>query len=244
MDVVKQVEGTIRGIETSIEKLHEAHKNRLMFRFDEETDGVRDLEINKLTQEITKEFSQAKNLLRQVEVPNRNASVDEQAICKNIQRTIASRLQTMSLNFRKSQKQYLSRLKAQKSGNSPIFLVEDDDLESQSAGGIQLTEGEMLLFEENQINLKERDKEIQKIADSITELATIFRELAVLVIEQGSILDRIDTNMDMVVDSTTHAVEELKKTAVIQKQQRPQKCILILVIIIFILLVILAYKHS
>ena len=38
----------------------------------------------------------------------------------------------------------------------------------------------------------------EDIAKSIEELATIFKELAVLVIDQGTILDRIDFNMEQV----------------------------------------------
>jgi syntaxin 16 len=243
VDMVKNVEGQVKTIEDLIEKLHEAHKNRLMVRFDDETDSARDREIDKLTNEITKTFNYAKNQLEQIGKSGNGG--DEDAVCKNVQKTIASRLQHLSLSFRKSQKQYLSRLKLQKSGKSPIFLDDNEDEESRGANsGVVLSEGELLVLEENQINLRERDKEIQKIADSIGELATIFRELAVLVIEQGTILDRIDYNMDMVVDSTKHAVEELKKTEQIQKQARPQKCIFVLVIIIFVLLVILAFKHS
>jgi len=43
-----------------------------------------------------------------------------------------------------------------------------------------------------------RDHEINAIVQSIEELSQIFKELAVLVIDQGTILDRIDYNMEQV----------------------------------------------
>lgn len=46
----------------------------------------------------------------------------------------------------------------------------------------------------------ERDEEITRIAKSIEELSQIFKELAVLVIDQGTILDRIDFNMEQVLE--------------------------------------------
>lgn len=244
VDIVNGVEEQVKTIEDLIEKLHEAHKNRLMVRFDDETDGALDREIDDITNKITKTFNFARRQLEQIGQSGDNA--DENAVCKNIQRTVATKLQNLSLNFRKSQKQYLQRLKNQKSGKSPIFIDEaEDDIEAKpSRSGVQLSEGELVLIEDQQVDLRSRDKEIQKIAESIGELATIFRELAVLVIEQGTILDRIDYNMDVVVDTTKHAVEELEKTVKIQKQARPQKCIFVLVIMIFILLAILAFKHS
>lgn len=47
-----------------------------------------------------------------------------------------------------------------------------------------------------------RDTEIQRIAESIEELANIMKHLAGLVIDQGTILDRIDYNMDAAVEHT------------------------------------------
>ena len=61
--------------------------------------------------------------------------------------------------------------------------------------------------------INERDNEIAQIAGSIEELATIFKELAVLVIDQGSILDRIDYNMEQVVERTEKGLLELEKVS-------------------------------
>ncbi len=42
----------------------------------------------------------------------------------------------------------------------------------------------------------ERDTEIQKICESIEQLAIVFKELSVMVFEQGTIIDRIDYNLE------------------------------------------------
>ena len=88
-----------------------------------------------------------------------------------------------------------------------------------------------------------RDQEIVKIAQSIEELGSIFKELAVLVIDQGTILDRIDYNMETVVESTRTGIQQLEKAEKSQKNARPLRCIICLSTTIFILLFILILKH-
>jgi syntaxin 16 len=89
-----------------------------------------------------------------------------------------------------------------------------------------------------------RNEEIVKIAKSIEELAQIFRELAVLVIDQGTILDRIDYNMENAVSNVKEGVEQLAKAEEHQKNSMSVKCIILLVILIGIMVGILAWKHS
>ena len=44
----------------------------------------------------------------------------------------------------------------------------------------------------------ERDREVRGILQSINDLAQIMKDLSVLVIDQGTIVDRIDYNMEQV----------------------------------------------
>ena len=125
----------------------------------------------------------------------KSGSNEESNVRLNIQRSIATQLQQLSLSFRKSQKEYLSKVKNQKSGgglNLGFDVESNSSNEKKSIAQKGLTEQEMMVLESSEINIQERDIEIQKIAQSIEELSTIFKELAVLVIDQGTILDRID----------------------------------------------------
>ena len=69
----------------------------------------------------------------------------------------------------------------------------------------------------------------------MSELAGIFKEIQVLVIDQGTILDRIDYNMEVAVDRVDEGVVQLEKARKYQKASRPMKCICVLVIIIIVL---------
>lgn len=89
-----------------------------------------------------------------------------------------------------------------------------------------------------------RNAEIVKIAKSIEELAQIFRELAVLVIDQGTILDRIDYNMENAVEHAKEGMKQLEQAEDHQKSSMSVKCILVLVALIIIMVSILIWKHS
>ena len=45
--------------------------------------------------------------------------------------------------------------------------------------------------------LQKRDSELNEIVRGVTNLQELFKDLHVIVIEQGSILDRIDYNIDI-----------------------------------------------
>ena len=68
-------------------------------------------------------------------------------------------------------------------------------------------------------------------------------ELAVLVIDQGTILDRIDFNMEQVVEHVEEGIKQLEKAEEYQKSARPKWCIAILLFLITCLLVFLVLKH-
>jgi len=53
-----------------------------------------------------------------------------------------------------------------------------------------------------EISTQDREQEIEKVSEAIRDLQTIFKELAVLIIDQGSIIDRIDYNMEKTAEQT------------------------------------------
>ena len=159
-------------------------------------------------------------------------------------------LQTLSSDFRQKQRKYLADVKAQKSGGLVesearfgIDLADDGTLQNDFNTNTFGTTQQMSVVDDLQSEIQSRDKEISQIAKSIEELGTIFKELAVLVIDQGTILDRIDYNMEAVVEHTKTGIQQLEKAEKSQKSARPMKCILCLITTIMILLLILVWKH-
>ncbi|KAF5754804.1 putative target SNARE coiled-coil domain-containing protein [Helianthus annuus] len=57
----------------------------------------------------------------------------------------------------------------------------------------------------------EREKEIQQVVELVNELAQIMKDLSVLVIDQGTIVDRIDHNIPNVAASMDEGLKQLQK---------------------------------
>lgn len=62
----------------------------------------------------------------------------------------------------------------------------------------------------NESTIRRRDAEITQIAKSISELADLFRDMSNLIVEQGTVLDSVEYNVEMTATETGGAVEELK----------------------------------
>lgn len=157
-----------------------------------------------------------------------------------VHKSLAKRLQELSAEFRQSQRKYLAEVQAQKSGGNPVDAKFGIDL---NAEGEFFNTQQMAVVDDLTEAVQSRDTEIAKIAQSIEELSSIFKELAVLVIDQGTILDRIDYNMEAVVEHTKTGIQQLEKAEKHQKSARPMKCIIGLLCTIGVLLIILVYKH-
>lgn len=230
-------------------ELNALHTKRLMVNF-EADEAQQERDIDHKTQEITELFRHAESLLKRFAKQGDEGSISdaELKVRKNMQSSIAKRLQGLSFAFRTSQKEYMGRLQSQKSGGGgkAFDFLSADPTKTTS---IQLddqgfTSAQMAIVGDMEMLVDERDKEIGNIAKSIEDLAAIFKELAVLIIDQGTILDRIDYNMEAAVEHAKEGNVQLVKAETNQKNALPLRCVIVLVVLIFIMLAVLIWKHS
>ncbi|KFM25560.1 Syntaxin-42 [Auxenochlorella protothecoides] len=90
--------------------------------------------------------------------------------------------------------------------------------------------------------IDDRDREVAGIVASIHELAQIMKDLSVLVIDQGTVLDRIDYNMEATAAQVTEGVKQLAKAEKKQKQGLMAVCIMFLLVAIGILVLFVVIK--
>lgn len=230
--------------------LHDKHLNRPTL--DDNVDEEHAIEIT--TQEITQMFHQCQRLIQGINSRCKGATKSEQIIVKNVVSYLATMVQELSQNFKKAQSKYLKRLKNREEtanqyfdsgmvADESAFLQEEDkDLDDLYDKGF--TTSQLQEVEENTIMISQREKEIQHIVKSIYDLNEIFKDLAVMIIDQGTILDRIDYNVEQASVQVEKGLEQLKKGEKYQKGSRKMMCILFLAVALIIMLVALVISKS
>jgi syntaxin 16 len=100
------------------------------------------------------------------------------------------------------------------------------------------------VVEEEDTTQRRRNKEIKTLVSTINDLAVLFKELSVLVVEQGTILDRIDYNIECAHADTKQAVVHLEKTAELEQSMRSKGALTCLISSIIVCLLLLVIKHT
>jgi len=247
VDTVDQIEASFRELDSKIESLNQLQNKRLMVTFDD-SEHAQERKIEELSRAVTLLLKKSERQLKQV-VAGGGAESDER-VRRNIQVALAKKLQEKSSRFRSLQKEYMSKLKSQRTGSSGGSELEFLSRPGQQRGvstqqiSVGFTQQQLEVVDDLEQVAAERDEEITRIAESIEELSQIFKELAVLVIDQGTILDRIDFNMEQVVEHTKEGLGQLNKAEDHQKSARPIKCIVLLLFLIAVMLTALIMKNK
>ncbi|KAH1032101.1 hypothetical protein J1N35_044275 [Gossypium stocksii] len=243
VDVSEEIAANVQRARTKMAELAKAHAKALMPSFG---DGKEDQRIiESLTHEIT-------NLLRKSEKRLQKLSAsgpsEDSNVRKNVQRQLATDLQNLSMELRKKQSTYLKRLRQQTEGQDGVDLemningnrpyAENDDLDDMI-----FSEHQMAKLKQNEALTVEREREIQQVVESVNELAQIMKDLSVLVIDQGTIVDRIDYNIQNVATTVEEGLKQLQKAERTQKQGGMVMCATVLVIMCFVMLVLLILKE-
>lgn len=122
----------------------------------------------------------------------------------------------------------------------PVQLDDDDDDDGEVHDyDIGFTDQQQARAETNRIRINQRMQEIRDIAQQVEELGAMFNDIATMVHEQGSLLDRIDYNIDSADHSIAQGNKELEIVVKGEKGFSKRLCFLTLLILIFGVVVII-----
>ena len=192
--------------------------------------------IERINSDIVDLIRKSESELKDIMSFKIEADVDDK-IRKNVHYSLAIKLRELTQQAKQKEKTFLDMVRT--------HFHKEDDIEN---GGnfdddFEEDDGKFQLKEQKRVQYA-RSKEIDEIVKATNDLATLFKELSVLVIEQGTILDRIDYNIE---DSLQHAKKgkvhlvEAKKAS---ESTRARNIMLWLVAFILLFLVLYILKKA
>jgi syntaxin 16 len=243
---------------TALEKLHQKH---VLPGFDDDAVKKREeRDIEQMTQGITKGFQSCQKSIKKIEGMVReaqqldNISRAEEVMANNLKISLATRVGDISALFRKKQSSYLKKMRSlggidspfdrsstpmQNAYTDPTLLETETDRTSAQTTILQTKQKQRSGLQDSTI--QQREREIEQIAQGIIDLANIFQELQSMVIDQGTMLDRVDYNVENTRTELKEAHKELVVATGYQKKSTKRKVILLLVLLVvgmFILVLI------
>ncbi|XP_078432744.1 syntaxin-43-like isoform X2 [Wolffia australiana] len=239
VDISEEITANTQRVRSKMSELFKAHSQALMPSFGDGREHQHAVEV--LTQDITNLLKISEKKLQKLSA---SGSSEDSNVKKNVQRSLATDLQKLSMELRKKQSAYLKRLRQQK---------EDVDLEMNINGSkseedyddfddIGFGDQHVSKLKKKEAFTREREREIEQVVESVNDLAQIMKDLSVLVIDQGTIVDRIDYNIQNVASSVEEGFKQLEKAERTQRKGGMIMCATVLVILCLVMIALLILK--
>lgn len=189
------------------------------------------LHITQLVKDTSAKLKQASEADHRVEVSASKKIADAK---------LAKDFEAVLKEFQKAQ-----RLAAERESAYTISEVDanSDKTPEQRAMPVESRRQEVLLLDNeivfNEAVIEEREQGIQEIQQQIGEVNEIFKDLAVLVHDQGAVIDDIESNIESSLAATAQAKTQLAKAAKTQKSNSSLTCLLLVIFGVVLLIVII-----
>ncbi|KAG5642218.1 hypothetical protein DXG03_003387 [Asterophora parasitica] len=181
---------------------------------------------------------------------------------KNVQRGLAVKVQDLSAAFRKKQRVYMEKLQGHAIKNQDLLIASgaislkgsegisavDDDVAAarhtqfQSLSLSQSQSQSLLADSYDQDQITSRTHSLNELANSISSLAELFKDLSTLIIDQGTLLDSIEYNIEQTAVRVSEAVVELEEAKGYQNRTGKRRCIFLLVLLVILAATALVIK--
>ena len=208
----------------------------MVSKFDEYLNKELNRTIEKILNEMNTQLKECENIIKKyfnIQIDNET----QNQIKINMKQTLFTNFTNFTKKFKLNQKIYAEKYKE--------FVGEDDptfDLSRRTNDNHNDKKGDFLKTEESKHVLQQRDNELSLLLNNVSELSNIFKDIQTLVMEQGSILDRIDYNIELAGDNVIKSKNSITKANEYHKKNCFRNALLALIIIIFIEAFLLIFK--
>ena len=245
---VELIDDNLHKIELQIGELKEYQSLRQSgsVMFDDNKANEYDINIQEITHSVTSLLKSSKLKLQQIGIKNNdeseNLGFEEKAARYNAMKSRAMKLQQFTKQFHHLQREFIKNMSIKDTKSTQFENVTNTlpDLSNVYAG---YTQEQQQIIDEMANESEERTKAIAAVCTSVHELAQLFQDLSVLIVEQGSLLDRIDYNVEQTLDNLSKAKVHVDKASVHQKRSGTALCIIVLIMLILLAGFILIIKE-
>ena len=226
--------------------MQEKQQQRLIPKFDDQENKKLNKSIKEISTEMTQELKQCQNILKEVINDKEDINVinnlsqlnaNHAQIKQNMKQNIITKLNEFTKKFKLNQELYNNKFQDfvidEEMANKSFSIKKNDEVKNSN---------DFLSTQENNDQLRRRDEDLNNLLKSVNELAQIFKDMQTLVMEQGTILDRIDYNIDIASSNVTKGKKNITKADKHMKNNCFRNVIIVLIVIIFIEALLLVLK--
>ena len=226
--------------------MQEKQQQRLIPKFDDQENKKLNKSIKEISTEMTQELKQCQNILKEVINDKEDINIinnlsqlnaNHAQIKQNMKQNIITKLNEFTKKFKLNQELYNNKFQDfvidEEMANKSFSIKKNDEVKNSN---------DFLSTQENNDQLRRRDEDLNNLLKSVNELAQIFKDMQTLVMEQGTILDRIDYNIDIASSNVTKGKKNITKADKHMKNNCFRNVIIVLIVIIFIEALLLVLK--
>ena len=225
--------------------MQEKQQQRLIPKFDDQENKKLNKSIKEISTEMTQELKQCQNILKEIindkedlnDINNfSELNATNVQIKQNMKQNIITKLNDFTKKFKLNQELYNNKFQD--------FVI-DEEMANKSFSirkNEEKNSNDFLSTQENNDQLRRRDEDLTNLLKSVNDLAQIFKDMQTLVMEQGTILDRIDYNIDIASSNISQGKKNITKADKHMKNNCFRNIIIILIVIIFIEALLLVLK--
>jgi syntaxin 16 len=227
------IDNQFARLESAISELPVLYAERLRPSFDSRA------EVDARIGAVTTAISSGIDRLRR-EIKGASSDPAHRQLESAMQKGHASRLRRILVQFRDLQADYVRRLQAaeHRGGFGEISIADDSgELTIDADIDASFTGDQSAQVLESRVAVDQRNRQIEEITTIVTHLTEMMNDLATLIVDQGTMLDRIDGHLEAAVDDMRSGNENLTQAE--QHQKASTKCFVIYMIGMIILILIL-----
>jgi len=244
---VVEIRENIEKVQANVEEVKKKHSAILSAP---QTDEKVKQELEDLMADIKKTANKVRSKLKVIEQnieheEQTNKSSADLRIRKTQHSTLSRKFVEVMSEYNRTQTDYRERCKGRIQRQLEITgrATTNEELEEMLEQGNSAVFTQGIIMETQQArqtlaDIEARHSDIMKLENSIRELHDMFMDMAMLVENQGEMIDRIEYNVEHAVDYVQTATQDTKKALKYQSKARRKKILIIICLSVSLIIIL------